>query len=220
MNQITPGYARFMKAWIKAGLPLDRFVSEDEWEKEIGEYRYSGSDVSDMDLLKVFPEGAPLLKGNIRDLNKIVKEVEPLLRELLQEWIGMICLSITDSEKRKKEIQWASNNFYHKPLQKFEFMIKRWERILRNTELRKAGKEIVGINIARAKEYPIGSLIEINRSGFAKCPFHNEKTASFKVWIKENRWYCFGCNERGDVIDLYMKMNGVDIKTAVKALNG
>jgi hypothetical protein len=220
MNQITPGYARFMKAWIRAGLSLDNFVSEEEWEREVGEYKYCGDNIHDMDLLNIFPEGTPLLKRNIKDVNKIVKEIEPLLRELLQGWIGIICSSITDPEKRKKEIQWAGNTFYNKPLQKFESMIKKWERMLMVTELREVGKEVVGLNIARAKEYPISRLIEINRAGFAKCPFHNEKTASLKVWEKENRWYCFGCNERGDVIDLYMKMNNVDIKTAVKSLNG
>lgn len=209
-----------MRAWERAKLSFNRFVSEKEWEEEIDKYEYSNNDVDDIDLLKIFPEGIAIIKKNIKDMNKMIGELEPLLKELLQEWIGIICLSITDPEKRKQEIQWASNIFYYKHLQKLERMIRKWKRILRTVELREAGQEIRGLDIARAKQYPIENLLELNRAGFTKCPFHHEKTASLKVWVDENRWYCFGCNERGDVIDLYMKLNNVDIKTAIRALNG
>ena len=35
------------------------------------------------------------------------------------------------------------------------------------------------------------------------CPLHDERTPSFYVWPDEDRWYCFGCNEGGDQIDLW-----------------
>lgn len=82
-----------------------------------------------------------------------------------------------------------------------------------------------GLDVERAKEFPIGDLIQSEPTGrssnrvFYKCPLHNEKTGSF-VWYKNNNsYYCFGgCGIGGDVIDLYMKMNEVDFKTAVQAL--
>lgn len=38
-----------------------------------------------------------------------------------------------------------------------------------------------------------------DRHGKLKCPFHNEKTASFS--IKNERFKCFGCNVSGDSIE-------------------
>ena len=32
------------------------------------------------------------------------------------------------------------------------------------------------------------------------CPFHNEKTPSFTVYINNQSYYCFGCGSGGDVI--------------------
>lgn len=48
--------------------------------------------------------------------------------------------------------------------------------------------------------------VEINRKGFARCPFHNEKTASFKAYPGDRGFYCFGCGASGSVIDLAMKL--------------
>ena len=39
------------------------------------------------------------------------------------------------------------------------------------------------------------------------CPYHPEKTASFFVFEDSQRFQCFGCQKRGDVIDL-MKQTG------------
>ena len=42
--------------------------------------------------------------------------------------------------------------------------------------------------------------IEVNRSGMACCPFHDDKNPSMK--LNEEYFYCFGCGATGDVIDL------------------
>ena len=42
--------------------------------------------------------------------------------------------------------------------------------------------------------------IEVNRSGMACCPFHDDKNPSMK--LNEDYFYCFGCGATGDVIDL------------------
>lgn len=48
--------------------------------------------------------------------------------------------------------------------------------------------------------------LEFNRAGFCRCPFHNEKTASFT--IHRNQGHCFGCGWDGDLIDFVQKMCG------------
>ena len=32
------------------------------------------------------------------------------------------------------------------------------------------------------------------------CPFHNEKTPSFTVYVNTQSYYCFGCGSGGDAI--------------------
>lgn len=48
--------------------------------------------------------------------------------------------------------------------------------------------------------------LTFNRAGFARCPFHNERTASFK--IHNNHGHCFGCGWDGDVIDFARRYYG------------
>jgi twinkle protein len=51
----------------------------------------------------------------------------------------------------------------------------------------------------------------------ACCPFHNERTPSFKI-PKNNTNFakCFGCGWSGDAIDFVMKINGLNFYDAVK----
>ncbi len=50
------------------------------------------------------------------------------------------------------------------------------------------------------------------------CPFHQEKTASFSVNEAEGFYYCFGCQAGGDVLDFYMRVNGLEFKDALTQL--
>lgn len=66
------------------------------------------------------------------------------------------------------------------------------------------------LNIKDALEY---YGIHFNRRGYAVCPFHKEKTASFKTY--NNRFKCFGCGESGSIIDFVMRAYGLDFKQAI-----
>jgi len=57
----------------------------------------------------------------------------------------------------------------------------------------------------------------------ACCPLHEETTPSFTIWTGSDgveRFQCFGCGERGDVIDLTKAIKGVDTRGALKILGG
>ncbi len=69
--------------------------------------------------------------------------------------------------------------------------------------------------IERAKQFPLGKLIELKRNT-ALCPFHNEKTPSFSV--KNNKYKCFGCGVSGDSLSLAMHLKGMTFKQAVDYL--
>lgn len=67
----------------------------------------------------------------------------------------------------------------------------------------------------------ISSYLTIEATGLnfkAKCPFHNEKTASFFISPARNSYYCFGCNVKGDIFSFVEEFEGVDFKGALKIL--
>lgn len=60
--------------------------------------------------------------------------------------------------------------------------------------------------------------IQINRSGFCRCPFHFEKTASMKIY--KDSYYCYGCAAHGDVFTFVQNAENCDFKTAFRILGG
>lgn len=51
------------------------------------------------------------------------------------------------------------------------------------------------------------------------CPFHSDKTPSFKVYPNDRGWYCFGCGQGGDVISFTQRLFELDFMGACKKLN-
>lgn len=67
----------------------------------------------------------------------------------------------------------------------------------------------------------IGGYIKLERAGKslkAKCPFHNEKSASFFVSPERGGYYCFGCGAKGDIFTFVEQFEGLDFKGALKVL--
>ena len=50
------------------------------------------------------------------------------------------------------------------------------------------------------------------------CPFHNEKSPSFKIHRKENFFKCFGCGAAGDTMEFLMKHNHWGFAESVRYL--
>ena len=53
---------------------------------------------------------------------------------------------------------------------------------------------------------------------WAVCPFHSEKSPSFKVSPTRQAYYCFGCNAKGNAIGFVMNYENLDFPSAVKRL--
>lgn len=82
--------------------------------------------------------------------------------------------------------------------------------------------KITDADIEQARNYPIAEMFEQltgqqPRHNMVKCPFHDDNQASMSL-AKHNRYKCFACDESGDVISLYMKLQGVNFIQAVKKL--
>ena len=65
-----------------------------------------------------------------------------------------------------------------------------------------------GITIRQAAER---CGIKINRNSMAVCQFHNDKNPGMKI---DNRYYCFGCGEKGDAIEIERRLEQCVKRTA------
>src|SRR4051812_2929406 len=52
----------------------------------------------------------------------------------------------------------------------------------------------------------------------ALCPFHDEKTPSFKISPSKNIYKCFGCGKSGDAISFLMEYEKISYLDAIKRL--
>ena len=52
------------------------------------------------------------------------------------------------------------------------------------------------------------------------CPFHEERSPSFHVTPSKGMFYCFGCQEGGDVISFLTKMDHLSFTEAIEKLAG
>ena len=59
-----------------------------------------------------------------------------------------------------------------------------------------------------------------DRGGFIKCPFHEEKTGSMKVYDGDGGYHCFGgCGAHGDIISFVQNYFRVSFKDAISKIN-
>ncbi len=68
----------------------------------------------------------------------------------------------------------------------------------------------------------VGAYVTLRNAGGGSltglCPFHDEKTPSFRVTPSRGFYHCFGCGEGGDVISFVQKINNVTFVEAVEWL--
>lgn len=61
--------------------------------------------------------------------------------------------------------------------------------------------------------------MNVNRQGYAACPFHREKTPSLKIYDGTGGWHCFGCGAHGSVIDFVMQYHSLSFVQTIVKLN-
>ncbi|MDO5540582.1 MAG: CHC2 zinc finger domain-containing protein [Eubacteriales bacterium] len=61
---------------------------------------------------------------------------------------------------------------------------------------------------------------KVNRNGFMRCPFHQEKTASMKVYDGTKGYYCFGCGAGGSIFNFVMDYENLGFEEAVRYIAG
>ena len=64
----------------------------------------------------------------------------------------------------------------------------------------------------------VSSYVKLEKAGTyfkARCPFHNEKTASFFVSPGRGTYHCFGCAKGGDIFTFTEEIEGFDFAHAL-----
>src|SRR5271170_5430234 len=59
-------------------------------------------------------------------------------------------------------------------------------------------------------------LIRRGRDFVGLCPFHQEKTPSFKVSAANQYFYCFGCKASGTALDFVMRRDRIEYRDALR----
>ncbi len=78
----------------------------------------------------------------------------------------------------------------------------------------KASVDIVGV---------VGEYVRLRRVGSTQsytglCPFHTEKTPSFRVHANHQFFKCFGCGQGGDVFKFVQEIERISFYEALKQL--
>ena len=61
--------------------------------------------------------------------------------------------------------------------------------------------------------------LQLDKKGHCLCPFHNEKTPSFKVYENNKGFYCFGCGCGGDVIKFVQLYFDISFQEALRKID-
>jgi len=168
--------------------------------------------LTDRQWLEVFPEGKECLREKAKSLCAEWKFLKEIITESLQHIKNTKINSFTDWFRKEMIKTWFGfrYNFVNKEIRKLNRIFK----------IDKPTKEkedwIPAYQIEQARNTPFSEVIEVNRSGFAKCPFHEEKHNS--LYTRNNFYYCFGCMAHGDILDFVMKTRDLNFKQAIKYL--
>lgn len=159
--------------------------------------------VSNREWLEIFPQQKSVLIGLRDGWFKERERLQNIYKRIERD--GDIVAKITAHIRVLPEIDICNKN------------ISRLSALLALAYPSKKQCGITQEHLIAAKQVPIQSVLGV-RVIKIRCPFHKEKTPSFTIYRKTNSWYCFGCNEHGDVIDLVRKLQCLSFKEAVTYL--
>lgn len=189
---------------------------EDYIDRLEKEHRELLEEMSETQWLEVFPEVVPLIPQILRERVEIAKQLEQSIRQKMT--LAKVLDPVSGTAARWKLLIGECA-----VLKKVREDI--WRLKYRTVYVRpktSGPNHVTQEEIELARNIPITSLVggKTRRSGkhfMTLCPLHKERTPSFVVY-PDNRFYCFGCNEGGDSIDLVQKLHGLDFVDAVKQL--
>lgn len=179
--------------------------------------------ISDKELIEVFgPDVKDIVEQNIQSYTEQEAELKLQLRGVAKEAMG----KLPPEERWLTEALLKQSPLMDKILD-VRHHLARLHRLKRICSPARAGpkqqfSELV--EKARAVSIEQVALPELQKSRkvgnkvVASCPFHDDKSPSFYLYLDTNTFHCFGCQEHGDVITFVIKLHGYSFKEAVQYL--
>jgi len=194
------------------------------WNDELCRYEKvpTFSYPTEIELLKIFPEGREIIRQKIDEWTRtkgklLCKEVMPALKKIS---------GITDDFSRwfwKEAYKCLVDPRFTEAVEQ----LARLERLQILTADTKHSQNI--LNFAQKKEaakqtpilslYPFQKLRKVGSRHTALCPIHNENTPSFFIY-PDNSFHCFGCQAHGDAIDFMRLLKECSFKEAIGQMAG
>ena len=175
--------------------------------------------LTDKDILGIFPEAKQIVPALIWELGQTKNN---LLDRIIEQ------NSSINAESNDEAYRYFWKSWYIQPLRdELKTVDQKLKRLNRQMRLI-SGKPLPSGSLSNdlielAKTVPIQSFVEqqYKRTGsklIGLCPFVEEKTPSFCIYLQNNRCWCFGCQQGYNSIDTYIKLNDCSFKQAVLAL--
>ncbi len=167
---------------------------------------------------KAFPEGSEILRRNKRIYEQeIIQYKNDLERSVLQAIIDEL-----PPVQVKLILLFKYLNQRFRELRNCLHFIN--SQMPQTKNLNKTKTDYISIKIQRSKEIDIRKVVEylgleVKSNDILRCPFHQDKTPSLKLYRKENRFKCYGCNASGDSITFVRKFQNVGFLEAIDFIN-
>lgn len=173
--------------------------------------------LTDTELLATFPEAQQIVPALIKEL--------AATRKALVLYIGSRLAEIkAESQDEVYSYFWRLWLMLKEgeELQKTERKLGRLNQLQRAIDGKPAPKgQLPDDLIEAARNVPITEVVgEPVRRNLCICPLHDDHDPSLRIYTDQNRAWCYGCNQGGNSIDLYMAVNDCDFRTAVRQLAG
>ncbi|MFA6096850.1 MAG: CHC2 zinc finger domain-containing protein [Candidatus Paceibacterota bacterium] len=186
---------------------------EQKWRKSMPKF-------AERELLEIFPEAKSIVEQKIVELEGIKK----IQLEAIKNRLAIVKHNKSDDFSKWFFREWIKIDAGQKLVQT-ENQIARLKRVISTSRNYTPKNWITDIQIQRALEVPIESLVDqpLRKSGktlVGLCPLHNEKHPSFYVYLETNSCWCFGCNHGGNSINFIRLLKGFGFPEAVRYLIG
>jgi hypothetical protein len=179
------------------------------------EWKQSLPKAVDYDWASIFPDQKKLI---VSGLKRDIEHLEERLKEISKHkksWNDKPWSVVWLADIAKGELS-SEESHIHKLIKQKGWLIQG----LKRGELVDKGR-ITDADIAEAKRVPlsqfyIGQISKKGRYALALCPFHNEDSPSFTIYLEQNTYWCYACSEGSDVIGFVMKQKNLKFIEAVR----
>lgn len=186
---------------------------ESDWRNSLPTFSFSW-------IMATFPEATVIAKKYIyAEVRELIAKINALDLEKTVARVEISKAPFYKQAEMNAELEERMEYWHEKYLLRLKKLRSQLYSLKVKEGLVEASKtKITDEDIARAKEYPITLLLTFNRMHLTRCPFHNDRHPSLRVY-EDNHAYCYsGCGKK-DSIDIYMELNKVTWNDAVRFLS-